>query len=64
MIDKLKSCPFCGGKVELMTLLTGVKMFYCRNYYGCGAIVSFNTPDCDREKGDGNKIRHWNRRSK
>ena len=59
----LKPCPFCGGKVELMNLFTPLKMFYCLNYKECGAVVSFNNPKCDHEKGDVQKIRAWNRRA-
>ena len=61
---KLKPCPFCGGPVEYMALATGIKMFYCRNFDGCGAVVSFDCPACN----PGSKIRdaanayHWNER--
>lgn len=61
--NEIKKCPFCGSVVDLMGLMTGLKMFYCRNHIGCGAIVSFDTSDCNLEKGDANKIRHWNRRT-
>lgn len=61
--ESIKTCPFCGSKVDLMTLFTGLKMFYCRNHRGCGAIVSFDTDNCNREKGDANKIASWNRRT-
>ena len=60
---KLKKCPFCGSEAELMTLFSDMKMFCCTNLHGCGAIVSFNTKDCDLEVGDDNKIRHWNKRT-
>lgn len=62
-MSELKRCPFCGKKVVLMNLVSPIKMFYCQNYRGCGAVVSFNNPDCDTEKGDENKIRCWNRRT-
>lgn len=58
----IKKCPFCGSPVDLMTLFTGLNMFYCRNHGGCGAIVSFDTDECNTEKGNANKIAHWNRR--
>ena len=36
MMEKteLKPCPFCGSEVTYMTMITGVKMFYCKNYRG------------------------------
>lgn len=61
-MDGLKPCPFCGGRVELMNLVTPIKMFYCLNYDECGAVVSFNNPRCDRERGNLEKVRAWNRR--
>ena len=60
---ELKPCPFCGSKVELMNLATPIRMFYCTNFKGCGAVVSFNNDICDREAGDKHKIRAWNRRA-
>lgn len=62
-MNDLKPCPFCGGKVTLMTLMTGINMFYCKNYKYCGAVVSFDNPVCNREKGDSGKIKAWNRRA-
>ena len=62
-MTELKSCPFCGGRVELMNLITPISMFYCLNYTECGAVVSFNNPVCDREKGDDAKVKAWNRRA-
>lgn len=66
MIDesKLKACPFCGSVVDYMPLFSGVKMFYCRNHEGCGAVVSFDCSACN----PGSRIRdaanayHWNER--
>lgn len=61
---KLKSCPFCGSPVDYMALFTGIKIFYCRNHHGCGAVVSFDVPECN----PGSRIRdaanalHWNAR--
>lgn len=62
-MEKLKACPFCGGKVELMNLTLPIKMFYCLNYKECGAVVSFDNDTCNREAGDEYKIRAWNRRA-
>ena len=62
-MNELKACPFCGRKVELMSLFTGMKMFYCTNYQECGAVVSFNNEKCDTEKGNKHKIKCWNRRA-
>lgn len=60
-MDSIKSCPFCGSKVDFMTLMTGLKMFYCKNYRDCGAIVSFDNPAANRF--DQAKIECFNRRS-
>lgn len=60
-MDSIKSCPFCGSKVDFMTLMTGLKMFYCKNYKDCGAIVSFDNPAANHF--DKAKIECWNRRS-
>lgn len=57
----IKNCPFCGGKVELMSLMTSMKMFYCTDYKNCGAVVSFDNPSCNYG-GDRKKIEAWNRR--
>ena len=62
-MGNIKNCPFCGGKVEFMSMLTGMKMFYCKNYQNCGAVVSFDNPACNLG-GDKPKIRAWNRRAK
>lgn len=61
--DFIKPCPFCGSEVYLTNLLTPMKMFYCRNREGCGAIVSFWTDACNWEKGTENKLKAWNRRA-
>lgn len=58
---ELKPCPFCGGRVELMNLMTPIKMFYCLNYQTCGAIVSFDNPLANRF--DKAKVEAWNRRA-
>lgn len=59
-MNELKKCPFCGSNVTLMTLFTGMKMFYCKNYKDCGAVVSFDNPKCN--VSDAAKINAWNRR--
>ena len=59
-MEKIKCCPFCGSEVDFMNLVTPIKMFYCKNHRGCGAIVSFDTPLCNRF--DKAKIDAWNRR--
>ena len=61
--DELKPCPFCGSEVTYMTMLTGIKMFYCRNLRGCGAIVSFDNPACNDPRADWARIGAWNRRA-
>ena len=60
-MDELGRCPFCGSKVDFMTIMTGLKMFYCKNYQNCGAIVSFDNPAANRS--DQAKIECFNRRS-
>ena len=60
---ELRPCPFCGGEVELMNLFTPIKMFYCTNYQTCGAVVSFDNPQCNRDEYDVHKIQAWNRRA-
>jgi len=62
-MTELKPCPFCGGKVEYMTIFSGMKMFYCKNYNTCGAVVSFDNPACNMG-GDKEKTDAWNRRAK
>lgn len=51
----LKSCPFCGGRVEIVTgLLKGVTMIHCKQ---CGSLTSFqNNEAVDKA------IEMWNRR--
>lgn len=64
MAENLKRCPFCGSEVVLMNLFSSMKMFYCKNYQNCGAVVSFDNKECNTERGDTAKIRAWNRRAK
>lgn len=59
--EKIKACPFCGGRVSFMHLAFHMKMFYCLNYEKCGAVVSFDNPAANRS--DRWKIRAWNRRA-
>ena len=59
-MEKIKCCPFCGSEVDFMNLALPMKMFYCKNHHGCGAVVSFDTPLCNRF--DKAKIAAWNRR--
>lgn len=59
----LKRCPFCGSEVVLMNLLGPIKMFYCKNYRDCGAVVSFDNKERNTERGDAAKIAAWNRRA-
>ena len=58
----IKTCPFCGSRVKYTTLVTGMKMFFCNNYKECGAVVSFNTPECNVTQKDFEGIKAWNRR--
>lgn len=59
---QLKRCPFCGSEVVYMTLFTGMKMFYCKNYKECGAVVSFDNPVCNIKGNDRARVDAWNRR--
>lgn len=61
-MNKLKPCPFCGSEVSYMPLFTGMKMFYCKNHKGCGAVVSFDNPVCNDPKNDWARTGAWNRR--
>ena len=63
MIEEIKRCPFCGNKVQYMTLFTGIKMFYCMNTISCGAVVSFDNPACNNPYNDKARIDAWNRRA-
>jgi len=45
-----------------MSLTLPIRMFYCKNYKTCGAVVSFDNPTANKEKGDQHKIECWNRR--
>ena len=68
MSEKLKKCPFCGGRVGIDTTSSntsseGIYMIECD---GCGMATSFATAD----KGGGYRhatkdeaIAAWNRRS-
>lgn len=37
-MHKVKSCPFCGGKIIVIKSPIGILLFKCRQ---CGCIVSF-----------------------
>ena len=60
MSEELKKCPFCGSTVDFMNLFTPLKMFYCRNHKGCGAVISFDNDKANRS--DKEKIKAFNRR--
>lgn len=40
MTEKLKPCPFCGGKCDVVTGLGGITFFHCINN-NCSAVISF-----------------------
>lgn len=47
IINSVKPCPFCGGKVIVTHGLMNVQFlfFKCSK---CGAVVSFDNPECNR----------------
>lgn len=61
--NKLKPCPFCGGKAEIQVVEKGVKsIIYCTTYY-CGFMRrSFNNGDTD-ENAALRLATAWNRRT-
>lgn len=42
-----KNCPFCKGKVTQRLGFAGVRLFECHQ---CGAMVSFNNKECNKNK--------------
>lgn len=44
-MDKLKPCPFCGGKVNT-TINFGLLFFKCKR---CGAVISFDNKECNQK---------------
>ena len=58
---KLKTCPFCGRKVETLEMIGGLTGVCCTNYSECGAIVSFNNEKCD-SNSEKYTPEFWNRR--
>lgn len=58
---KLKTCHFCGSKVETLEMIGGLTGVCCTNYSECGAIVSFNNEKCD-SNSEKYTPEFWNRR--
>lgn len=56
MDDKLKPCPFCGGRVKMINGMLGTIMFICEK---CGADVMFFGVEQDKDKA----VKAWNRRT-
>lgn len=55
--QKLKSCPFCGGKARMVIApLMGTRAFICDK---CGADVMFYGAEKDTQKA----VNAWNRRA-
>lgn len=52
--QKLKPCPFCGGKVQDRVGYQGITFIKCSN---CGAIVSFEGNEAYQQATEA-----WNRR--
>lgn len=61
---KLKSCPFCGGKIQTAKVFTNIPLmfFKCMNYNSCGATISFDNPVCN--KNPESSVKYFNRRVK
>lgn len=59
-MEKLKSCPFCGGKVKKRSGFGGIILFECLDKKACGAMISFDSDICNAhpEKAD----ESWNMR--
>lgn len=63
MPEQLKRCPFCGSKVTAMSALPlPFMMFKCDNWHGCGATISFDNDEANRDKSKA--IKYFNRRVK
>ncbi len=62
-LNKLKPCPFCGGKAEIFVVQKGEKsVITCTTLY-CGFMrYSFNNGDTD-ENAALRLINAWNRRA-
>lgn len=56
-----RPCPFCGARADEIESISGLPMVVCRNYKGCGAIVSFNNDACD--KRGVSPVEYFNRRA-
>lgn len=56
-MDKLKPCPFCGGKVSRVIGIMGLNFFRCK---GCGAVVSFDNDYYNTHTGEA--VEAWNNR--
>ena len=55
MTDKLKPCPFCGGKAEICTKLDeGYRYFWVRCVHCCAYTLHVSTPETAAKR--------WNRR--
>ena len=59
--EKIKACPFCGGRVAFAYLFLSHRLFYCMNTETCGAVVDFENPAVNRSEQW--KICAWNRRA-
>ena len=42
LAHQLKPCPFCGSEVAEAVGVMGLLFFTCKNYSGCGAVMSFD----------------------
>lgn len=43
--DRIKPCPFCGGRIKAIKSFAGMLLFKCRGE--CGCIVSFDKTGCN-----------------
>lgn len=57
MERKLELCPFCGGKVKILIGVYEMYFFKCSD---CGAVVSFDSKECNNDPKTA--VDKWNTR--
>ena len=53
--DRTKGCPFCGGEIRITHgyTLAPFWFFKCKK---CGAVVSFDNDECNRQPRTGESV--------